>query len=334
MAALAILIALLFRWRHEGFDWSLFATTFRRLNPGWLLAATVLGLATYYGRVLRWAVLMRPVCSRPNLWGLFSATAIGFSAIVVFGRPGEIVRPYLISLRERVPFSSQAAAWLLERMYDMLAALLIFGIALSQVEKSGANLSPAFAFALEAGGRTAAVIGFTCLAILLLLRQFAEPARKRLTDALKVLPEKWHKGAEELVCEFVRGIQSTRDLPSLILTLFYTALEWALIAACYIALFRAFPGLSSFNIRDILIFMGFVSFGSVLQLPGIGGGMQLVAMVVLTELFRVPLELATGMALLIWLFTFVVILPVGAFMLCHEGLTWQKIKLMEDRATL
>jgi uncharacterized membrane protein YbhN (UPF0104 family) len=80
--------------------------------------------------------------------------------------------------------------------------------------------------------------------------------------------------------------------------------------------------------------MGFVSFGSVLQLPGIGGGMQLVAMVVLTELFKVPLELAMGMALLIWLITFVVILPVGALMLCHEGLSWQKIKLMEGRATL
>ena len=43
--------------------------------------------------------------------------------------------------------------------------------------------------------------------------------------------------------------------------------------------------------------MGFVSFGSIVQIPGIGGGMQVVSVLVLTELFGVRLELATAFAL-------------------------------------
>ena len=38
--------------------------------------------------------------------------------MVILGRAGELVRPYLISLKEQVPFSSQMAAWLLERILD------------------------------------------------------------------------------------------------------------------------------------------------------------------------------------------------------------------------
>lgn len=323
----------MFRWRQEGFDWRLFAATFRRLDWFWLAASGLLGIATYYGRVLRWAVLIRPVRPRPSLMGLFSATAIGFTAVVIFGRPGEFVRPYLVALKEKTPFTSQAAAWLLERMFDLLAALLIFGFALVQIEKSEITAGPTFAWVLKAGGWLVAIIGIACLSVLFLFSRYAESMRQRLLGALSFLPAAWQHRVQELVAAFVRGVECTRNLGSLLSILLYTAFEWALIAACYICLFRAFPDLASLRITDVLIFLGFVSFGSIVQLPGIGGGMQLVAIIVLTELFGAPLEVATGMALMIWFITFVVIVPIGLVMLLHEGLNWQKLKELEVRAS-
>ena len=293
-----------------------------------------MGLATYFGRVLRWAVLIRPVCPRPDIRGLFSATAIGFTAVVIFGRPGEFVRPYLVSLKEKTPFSSQAAAWLLERIFDLLAALLIFGFALAQIEGSGVHAGPTFAWVMKAGGWIAALLGSLCLVVLFLLGRYAESMQQRLLSALSALPATWHSKLRELVAAFVRGVESTQSPGLLLSILLYTALEWILIAACYVSLFRAFPDLASFRIADIMVFLGFVSFGSIVQLPGIGGGMQLVAIVVLTELFGVSLEVATGMALMLWIITFVVIVPVGVIMLFHEGINWQKLKEMEDRASV
>ena len=85
------------RLSSRGFDWRVFRATLSGLQWGWLGAAASLVMAGYFGRALRWRVLMRPVKSHPNLWNLFSATVIGFAASTLLGRPGEFVRPYLIA---------------------------------------------------------------------------------------------------------------------------------------------------------------------------------------------------------------------------------------------
>jgi uncharacterized protein (TIRG00374 family) len=123
----------------RGFDWNLAAAAMERLRWPWLLLSLVMAFASYYGRALRWAVFLKPLKPRPSIRNLLSATVIGFAAITLFGRPGELVRPYLIAVKERVPVSSQFAAWLLERIFDLLMALLIFGFALTRAHASGAG---------------------------------------------------------------------------------------------------------------------------------------------------------------------------------------------------
>src|SRR5262249_32281809 len=84
--------------------------------------------------------------------------------LVLFGRGGEPVRPYLIARKEGVSFSSQIAAWLVERMLDLLMVLVIFGIALTQVSNSGVEHGPRIKAALETGGFLAGITGALCLA--------------------------------------------------------------------------------------------------------------------------------------------------------------------------
>ena len=131
------MIGSIFPVRHRGngiirsFDWKLAFASLERLNWGWLLLTIVLILASYYGRALRWAIFLKPLKPNPSIVNLLSATIIGYSAITLFGRPGEFVRPYLIAMKEGVPVASQIAAWVLERIFDLLMALLVFGFALS-----------------------------------------------------------------------------------------------------------------------------------------------------------------------------------------------------------
>jgi len=327
---LASVLLLAFRWHGAGFDWKLFSTTLLGMRWPWLLTAGFIALVSYYGRALRWAVLIRHLNPHPNLWGLFSATAIGFTAIMLFGRPGELVRPYLISLKERLSFSSQLAAWFLERICDLLSALLVFGFALSRVGKSGAKVGPGLRWVLEVGGYVAGAVGLACVLVFVLLRQF-QAMRQRLIDALAFLPARWRGRLEGVVDSFISGVESTRHRSVLLWLAFYTLLEWALIALCYLALFRSFPASENLGWADVLILMGFLSFGSLVQIPGVGGGVQLVAIVVLTEIFRLPLEVASGIGLMTWIITFVVIVPVGLLLVVHEGLTWHRLKEIKGR---
>ena len=97
---------------------------------------------------------------------------------------------------------------------------------------------------------------------------------------------------------------------------------------------RAFPATAGFALTDIVIFLGFVAFGAIVQIPGVGGGLQVVAVIVLTELFGLGLAESSGIAVMIWITTFVVIVPVGLFLAFHEGLNWHKLKNIDQEVSL
>jgi len=320
---------LLWEWK-ERFQWDLFLNTFRGLDLRWIVGAALFALATYLGRALRWRILIRPQKARPSLWNLFTATSIGFTAIVLFGRPGEMVRPYLIALKERLSFSSQMAAWLLERIYDLMMALFIFGFALSHVRGTGVKVGEGLQWVLQMGGYAAGFVALVCVIVFVALRQFGEKSESRILDGAAFLPDKYHGWLVKVVRAFRQGVESTKDWAAVVKVFGYSVLEWILIVACYICVFQASPETAGLQPLEVLIFVGFVSFGAVIQIPGIGGGMQVVAVVILTELFGMPLEVSTGIAVVLWAITFVVIVPIGLLLAFHDGLNWSKLRHLEE----
>ncbi|MBI4874796.1 MAG: flippase-like domain-containing protein [Acidobacteria bacterium] len=327
-----VLCLVAFRWRDTGFQWTAFTATFLRLRWQWVALACVLGLATYVGRALRWGVMLKPMAPQARLWNLIQATAIGFTAVVLLGRPGELVRPYLIATKEKVSLSSQMATWVLERILDLLTVLLVFGLALTQVQVQ--EVGPRLGWVLQVGGQVVAVSCTICVIVIFIFRRHSDAIRRRLLEGLAFLSAPRQEKADRLITAFLDGLRATRGDASLLLLFAYSALEWVLIAACYVCLFRAFPETAGLGWNDALVFMGFVSFGSIVQIPGIGGGMQIVTVVVLTELFHLPLELATSMALLTWIITFVVIIPPGVLLALHEGFSWKRLRRLESEVEL
>jgi len=334
VATLLIVAGVAYRMRGSSFQWQLFLAVLYHLNSAWLIVSILLILLTYWGRALRWNVMLRPMRTSLTLRKLTYDTAIGFTAIVLLGRAGEVVRPYLISVSAGVSFSSQVAAWMLERILDLLAVLLLFGLALAWIPSRGLALGPALRWVLGAGGYLVAAIGVGCLLFLVLFRNFSAPVQQRVLSAVTFLPENYYKRVEHMLSAFSQGMESTRDSRSLLLLLTYTAFEWGLIVASYYSLFRSFSVTQHFKFTDVVVFMGFLACGSLIQIPGIGGGIQVVAVLVLTEIYHLPIEIATGVALFIWFITFVVIVPVGFVCAFHEGLNWSKLRQLPKDITL
>jgi glycosyltransferase 2 family protein len=75
-----------------------------------------------------------------------------------------------------------------------------------------------------------------------------------------------------------------------------------------------------------VVYVGFVAFGSIVQIPGIGGGVQIAGTVVLTQLFGLSGAEATGIAVANWLVTWVSILPIGLGLAASEGLRWKNLR--------
>lgn len=317
----------------DGFAWAEFQRVLSGVRPGWLVASIGLILITYVIRAARWGVMLRPLAPHPvSLWRLLSATCIGFTAVVLFGRAGEPVRPFLIARREKVAFSTQLAAWLVERILDLLMILVIFGLALSQVGRSGLQPGPKVALAIQTGGWLAGVVGLICLATLIGLRVFRGRVKDRLMEALTFVPDTARYRIHGFLSQFDEGMASTRQGSAVGKLLGYSIVEWTVIAGAFYCVFAGFPALDAMGLTDVLIVLGFVAFGSVLQIPGVGGGMQLTTVLVLTELYGIHVEAASGVALLLWAVNFLIIVPVGLALAFHEGIKWRNMKEVAKEA--
>jgi uncharacterized protein (TIRG00374 family) len=332
-AALAAIAYIAYRWRTSGFNWNEFTTALLHVDWSWLALALALVMATYVGRAMRWEIMLRPLRKDASLWRLFTATAVGFTAVVLFGRAGEPVRPYLIAKQVNVSFSSQIAAWIVERILDLLMVLLIFGVALTQVSSSAIQPGPRTRIILEAGGYAAGITGAACLALLLALRQFRGRVQERLLDGLSFLPARALVRVRTVLASFEEGMQSTRHASFAFLLVVYTIIEWIIIAGAFACVLHAFPATAGLGITDVVILLGFVAFGSAVQIPGVGGGMQIATVLVLTEFFGVAFSVASGIALVLWIVTFVIIVPFGLVLAFQEGIKWRSLRHLEHESS-
>ncbi|HXE15034.1 MAG TPA: lysylphosphatidylglycerol synthase transmembrane domain-containing protein [Bryobacteraceae bacterium] len=304
--SIVILLAVL---SYSSFRWDLFIDTLDELDPRWLAAGSACILLSYFGRAVRWKVMMLPQPSR--LGSIFSATLIGFSSIVFFGRAGEVVRPILIATREDSTVAAQAAVWILERLFDLLLILALFGIGLAESRsfdvKSGSVLAPI----LHIGGALVVLVAGATGAILYMFARHPSTCESQILKALSFLPNRLLTKVERTLGSFIRGAGSISKPAVMILSLLLTVVEWGIVLAAVWCFFHSHPAFRDFGMLEVAIYLGFVSIGNIVQLPGIGGGVQLISVVVLTELFHRPLEVATGLSLLIWAGLSLVVLPFG-----------------------
>src|SRR5437867_9608831 len=115
---LAILVYIQFRtWRN--FDWDKFLSQLDNIRWLHIVHAVALIYLAYVMRAIRWKVFLRPVRRNASSVRLIAPTIIGFTGLALLGRPGELIRPYLIARRHNLSFSSQMAVWAVERIFDI-----------------------------------------------------------------------------------------------------------------------------------------------------------------------------------------------------------------------
>src|SRR5271167_2547240 len=123
---LCLLIYLQVRtWKN--FDWHVFWSRTDQVNPLGLLAGVALTYLAYCLRAVRWRIFLKPVCKTTTA-RLLGPQFIGFSALALLGRAGEMIRPYIIAKKVRLSFTSQIAVWGVERIFDMGAFALMLAL--------------------------------------------------------------------------------------------------------------------------------------------------------------------------------------------------------------
>ncbi|OFV95169.1 MAG: hypothetical protein A3H28_06550 [Acidobacteria bacterium RIFCSPLOWO2_02_FULL_61_28] len=312
----------------QQFHWAEFWESFLRLRLSYLLVAAALIFSSYLFRSLRWREFLRPM-KPAGLRNLLVGTLVGFTAVALLGRPGEVVRPWLIARKEGLAVSSQLAAWTLERVFDSLTVAGILGLALLFFP-APAGINESHEQLLEHFRRAGIVLLAGAVALGIAVSQFRR--RQRLILAAlhwlsRPLPEKARAFLARITENFASGLTGIENIRSLLRCAGFSWLVWLSVVAAYWSVLQALgEPVSRLGLSAVVLVMIATIVGSAAQLPAVGGGPQVATAFTLAQLFGVPLEMASSAALLLWALSFMMVLIPGLPLMAHEGLNWQRLR--------
>jgi uncharacterized protein (TIRG00374 family) len=271
----------------------------RQASVSVLIGAGLVGLFHNVFRVLRWRALLEPVRSNVPFRPMFDAVILGYATSwLIPGRLGEVVRPALLSGRERLPLGPCLGSVLADRLLDGMAVLFLFG--------AGVLLTPL----TEESVRHASVIRGSAVGLVVLIGIpifilfLASRGRARLERALA-----GRRGLRgwlgRTLLSLSQGVEAL-GRPALFARIaLYTLLAWLLIAASTWIGIRACGVQISFG--STLIILPLLVLGIALPTPGGAGGYHAAMRVGLIQLFGVAEPAAVGAGLLVHA---AVVLPV------------------------
>jgi glycosyltransferase 2 family protein len=311
-----ILIALVYlqfrTWKT--FDWAKFREQTENVNLLRILLAIICVYSVYVLRAIRWKIFLKPVRNVSSR-ELIPSQVIGFTGLALLGRPGEFIRPYLIARKTNLSLASQLAVWTVERIFDIGTVAILLGVNLfiyfPQYTKAGVT------FVILAAG-------LALVAFLLWLK--TDAIANFLQRAIGRFSPRIAKSVCERIRSFGEGLHTIHDVSSFFQLIALSIGVWILVAASYLQVAHAYPSLQHMALHHVLLIMGSSMAGSVIQLPGVGGGSQLAVISILASpIFGLSKELAVSCGIMLWLVTFVSVTPLGLYLAHRERVSLRQL---------
>ncbi|MDX2044141.1 MAG: lysylphosphatidylglycerol synthase transmembrane domain-containing protein [Acidobacteriota bacterium] len=313
-------------WFFSRLDWTTVGSHLRSAHIWPLVLAAILINLTLVARSLRWQAFLSPI-AKVSLSNLIAATAVGFGGLFVIGRAAEIIRPTVLSLREKLQPSATFATILIERIYDTVTVVTSFSICLLLFE-----LPPDQAAAWQKVGGTKTfgtvlLVGIiTGVLVLLLLRLKAEPILAWFSRQSSHLPKKLAQPILNFLKHLADGLSILLNVKELIVTIFYTLVVWGLITSATWLTLYAF-GLN-FSIMQIIFILGFGLVGSVVPTPGGSAGAFHAAAAKALEFLGTDPNLSASVAIVYHLIAFGPPFVMGLYYLIRHDISFHQLREM------
>lgn len=268
---LIVLAVVMLWWLGRKLDWAEVRKAISQANV-WLLffaAATV--SATYFLRSFRWRALLLPLTSA-SLRELFVATTVGFGAVFLLGRAGEVVRPVVLPMRDsRVRPAASFVTIMIERLCDSLAVVILFALCLLWITPP-AGQEGAFV-KVRIGGVALLACSALGIAGLAWFKRRSVSAIGWLDKKLShrsFIPKRFAHGLTHTLEQLATALRVLVDARELGIVVGWTAAVWIVIVVADWALLRAFH--LPFGFAETVFVMGFALVGSLVPTPGAAAG--------------------------------------------------------------
>ena len=302
-------------------DWAEAGVALTSAHYVYVLPMLVVSVWSLYIRAQRWRVLLRPV-GTPAMRTLVAATNIGFMANMVLPlRMGEVIRPVLLSRKEKEPLGGILATIVLERIFDMFTILFLFGVVASTVSVSEAVRQwgyRLFGLAMVVGG----LVGFIRWREAQAL-QLVEVVTRRLPDRVGYAIDQFFRG-------FIQALEILDSPRTFLQLLAWSLFLWLVIASTY-----GF-GVLAFDL-PVPLLVGSVAIMAVIAIavsapsaPGYIGAFQLGCTLSLA-IFQVSESRAIAYSIVLHVTQFAATIGAGLYSLAGEGLTLRQLEQVSER---
>lgn len=229
LAAGAVISLFCLWFAFKDVDFHALSRSLDHVGWGWVVSSMLLG---YFGLVIRsfrWSYLL-PMSPNVRFTNLLSATFIGMMANNILpARVGEVVRAWLLGRREGVPVPEALGSIVLERLLDVIAALVILGGCLALSPDLGDRASGL----LERAGSLVFAIALVAIILLSVLArcrtavlQWGQRRTSRMTAT-------WARRGMDGFEKFVQGLDGLRGGRQIATLAVLSLLIWAISIASF-----------------------------------------------------------------------------------------------------
>ena len=281
----------------------------RSAQYDWILIALVAVCLTFFTRIRRWAILLRPLVFRDTLllMAQLSGQIVNFLAPI---RLGDLVRAILVSRQSETSFARVLGSIIIEKAWDWLTLCLIIVIAAVVVPLPTWFMIPArtvgfIAMLILIGFASAAVIPATWLIRGLM----------RIDRSFAWLPVRWRAAIVNNLHRLLDSLTALRHREAIAGAAWWSIVTWALGIATNYAVLRAF-GIDSWIAATVLLIVIMVGIALPPSIAAIG---VLEGLTMLTlSAFDVPLEIALAIGITLHFVIFMPPLVADGLLFAHN----------------
>lgn len=309
-------------------DWKQVSNALQQAKAVYIISAVLVICLGYLLRAKRWQVLLEPI-TKSSLKELFATTTVGFAAVFLIGRAGEIVRPMWLPMRDRRVRPSAALVTLgVERIFDLAALICFFAVNLLWFS-APAGREREFEYVKLAGYLmlVGVAVGFFAL---YLYQKFAPRiiARAEKATQRKFVPNKIRRIILSILKQLYTALGILRDWREIVSVVFWTILLWLSIALPTWFVLLAFDLPLTFS--DALFVMGWAAIGSVVPTPGGAAGAFHAATAGGLIFLNVEKELSAAVSIAMHLVYFAPALIFGLYYFFHGDISVSRFRSLLD----
>jgi uncharacterized protein (TIRG00374 family) len=294
----------------------------------WAISLVVLfQILAHFVRGWRWQFLLRPIKPKTSLWIAFKAVMAGYAMNNVIPRSGELIRPAMASVEEKMPFAGTLATIIVERIFDVIALGSLFVFSLFSYEKEFKTAFPDLAVAaiplliiISSGLIVFVAIFISKRVSNFFLRLIHKIFPKKIADPLAHAFDTFTTG--------LHGLQRDTAIPIILGTI---AVWGCYLASTYCGLY-ALPGsgITAIGLKGSIVLLALAGIAITIPTPGGTGTYHYFIKSALILFFAIPSDTAAAYVIVTHATNYIIITVIGIFFMLSAGVTLKTARKKES----